>query len=181
MKDAGGNLFRSLLSRSNLLLIAFGCSALVIYRLSLRSQSADIRWFLKLAAIQCGLYLAAAWLTLKTKPGHSTLIIVIVFAALFRLSILFSPPYLSDDIYRYIWDGRVQAAGINPYRYIPADPALAHLRDDAIYPRINRRNYARTIYPPIAEAVYLLTTRVSESVTWMKATMVLFEGIAMWA
>jgi len=182
MRDSGGNIFRSLLSRSNLLFIAFGCSTFLIYRLSLRSQSAaDILWFLKLEAIQCGLYAAAAWLALKSKARHSTLIIIIVFAALFRLGILFSPPYLSDDIYRYIWDGRVQAAGINPYRYIPADPALSHLRDDTIYPRINRRDYARTIYPPVAEAVYFLTTRVSESVTWMKATIILFEGIAIWA
>src|SRR5207253_5010451 len=106
---------------------------------------------------------------------------MILFAVLFRLSLLFSAPYLSDDIYRYVWDGRVQAARINPYRYIPADPALAQLRDDKIYPRINRRDYAHTIYPPAAEAVYFLTTRISESVTWMKATMVLFEGIAVWA
>src|SRR6267378_3268258 len=100
---------------------------------------------------------------------------------LFRLSLLFSPPYLSDDIYRYIWDGRVQAAGINPYRYIPADSALAQLRDKEIYPQINRKDYARTIYPPAAEALFFLTTRISETVTWMKATMVLFEALAVWA
>ncbi len=88
---------------------------------------------------------------------------------------------MSDDIYRYVWDGRVQAAGINPYRYIPADAALAQLRDDKIYPRINRKDYARTIYPPAAEAVFFLTTRISESVTWMKATMVVFEVLAVWA
>src|SRR5439155_20082138 len=97
------------------------------------------------------------------------------------LSLLFSPPYLSDDIYRYVWDGRVQAAGINPYRYLPADSALAQLRDDKTYPRINRKDYARTIYPPVAEAIFFLTTRISETVTWMKATMVLFEALAGWA
>jgi len=118
---------------------------------------------------------------LRTQPSRSTFLTVIVFAALFRLSLLFAPPYLSDDIYRYVWDGRVQAAGINPYRYIPADPALAHLRDDQIYKRINRRDNAHTMYPPVAEGVWFLTTRVSESVTWMKATMIFFEGIAIWA
>ena len=51
---------------------------------------------------------------------------------LMRALLLFAPPH-STDIYRYIWDGRVQADGINPYRYVPADPALAHLRDAAIY------------------------------------------------
>jgi alpha-1,6-mannosyltransferase len=103
------------------------------------------------------------------------------FRCLFRLSLLFAPPYLSDDIFRYVWDGRVQAAGINPYRHIPADPVLADLRDDKIYPRINRRDYAATMYPPLAQFTYLLTTRISESVTWMKATMLLFEVVTIWA
>ena len=62
--------------------------------------------------------------------------------------VLFPPPFLSSDMYRYVWDGRVQVAGINPYRYVPADPALQSLRDDAIYPHINRADIARTIYPP---------------------------------
>jgi hypothetical protein len=58
---------------------------------------------------------------------------------------------------------------------------LKGLRDDAIYPKINRREFARTIYPPLAQAVYLATTRVSETVTWMKATMVGFEVLTMLA
>jgi hypothetical protein len=148
----------------------------------LRAHSSDdILWFLKLVLVQSLLFIAAAWVMLRSDSTRSTFLLVIVLAALFRLSLLFAPPYLSDDIYRYIWDGRVQAAGINPYRYIPADPALAHLRDDQIYPRINRREDAHTMYPPVAEGVWFLTTRVSESVTWMKATMTLFEGIAIWA
>jgi hypothetical protein len=58
---------------------------------------------------------------------------------------------------------------------------LADLRDDKIYPRINRRDYAATMYPPLAQFTYLLTTRISESVTWMKATMLLFEVVTIWA
>ncbi|HEY1795620.1 MAG TPA: glycosyltransferase family 87 protein [Stellaceae bacterium] len=82
---------------------------------------------------------------------------------------------MSSDVYRYVWDGRVEAAGINPYRYIPADPHLEALRDSAIYPNINRRNYAPTIYPPVAEAIFLSVTRASESETTIKAAMVGFE------
>ena len=43
-------------------------------------------------------------------------------------------PVLSDDLYRYAWDGQVQAAGTNPYRYPPADPALSGLRQDWLWP-----------------------------------------------
>ncbi len=163
-------------------LVAVGVTSLVLYRVGLRAEGTkDILWFLKLTTCQAILYLVASWVILRARPARSLFLIVILFAVLFRLSILFSPPYLSDDIYRYVWDGRVQAAGINPYRYIPADPSLAQLRDDKIYPKINRRDYATTIYPPLAEAIYFLATRISESVTWMKATMLGFEAIAIWA
>jgi alpha-1,6-mannosyltransferase len=182
MEGSRSKAVTSLLTRSNLLLIIFGCASLAIYLISLRAHSSnDILWLLKLVLIQVVLYGAVACLILRAQPTTPGFVTVIVFAALFRLSLLFAPPFLSDDIYRYVWDGRVQAAGINPYRHIPADPALANLRDDKIYPRINRRDYAPTIYPPLAQFIYFLTTRISESVTWMKATMLLFEVVTIWA
>ena len=159
-----------------------GVAMLVLYRVAVHSKGVtDIAWFLKLVVVQIVIYVAVAWLSLRSRDSRSLLVLGLVFAGLFRLSILFSPPYLSDDIYRYIWDGRVQFAGINPYRYIPADESLAELRDEKIYPNINRRDYAHTMYPPVAEAAFLLITRFSESVTWMKAAMVGFEAIAIWA
>jgi alpha-1,6-mannosyltransferase len=100
---------------------------------------------------------------------------VLAVAALLRLAVLLAPPYLSDDINRYLWDGRVEAAGINPYWYVPADPHLAALRDQTIFPNINRSDYARTIYPPVAEYVFFVGTRLGESLTAMKATMVTIE------
>lgn len=170
------------LNRTMIALSACGIAMLVLYRMGVRAKSTpDIVWFLKVVAVQTPIYLAAVWLSLRSLDSRAVLFAGLIFAVLFRLSIIFSTPYLSDDIYRYIWDGRVQAARINPYRYVPADEALAGLRDEKIYPHINRRDYAHTIYPPVAEAVYFLTTRISESVTWMKLTMVGFEAIAVWA
>jgi len=167
---------------ANLSFIAIGCLLIVLYRLGLRSRdAADILWFLKVVFVQCGVYLVAVWLIWRTRSSRSTLVLTLIFTTLFRLSILFAPPYLSDDIYRYIWDGRVQAAGINPYRYIPSEEALKNLRDEEIYPKMNRRDSAHTIYAPVAEVIFFLTTRVSESVTWMKTTMVLFEALGIWA
>jgi len=72
--------------------------------------------------------------------------IILLVAALLRAMTVVSPPICRPTVYRYVWDGRVQGAGINPYRYVPADDALASLRDDAIYPNINRSGYAHTIY-----------------------------------
>src|SRR5262249_9391532 len=63
----------------------------------------------------------------------------------------------------------------------PADAALSGLRDGAIYPYINRADYAPTIYPPAAQIVFFLITRVSESIVFLKAVMVGFEVLAAWA
>ncbi len=182
MSEQSRAAFRSVSTKSIVTLSVLGVAMVVLYRIAIHSKSvADIGWFLKLVVVQIVIYLAVAWLSLRGRDSRPLLVLGLIFAALFRLSIIFSPPYLSDDIYRYIWDGRVQAAGINPYRYIPADESLADLRDEKIYPNINRRDYAHTMYPPIAEGAFLLITRFSESVTWMKAAMVGFEAVAVWA
>ena len=163
-------------------LLLLGCVSVGLYRAGLSASGVSgIRFFMTVAFIQSAIYLLAAWIVIRSRASNSTLLIAVAFAVIFRLSILFAPPYLSDDIYRYVWDGRVQAAGINPYRYIPAAPELAHLRDESIYPKINRRDWAHTIYPPSAQVVFFLTTRISETVTWMKATMLLFELVTIWA
>ncbi|HEY1300331.1 MAG TPA: hypothetical protein VGF07_07530, partial [Stellaceae bacterium] len=103
---------------------------------------------------------------------------VLGVAVLLRLGALPAPAFLSTDIYRYVWDGRVAAAGINPYRYVPNDPQLAALRDAAVYPRINRANYAPTIYPPMAQMLFLLADRLGGTVATMKGVLVAAEAIA---
>jgi hypothetical protein len=131
--------------------------------------------FVELGAVSLTLYLAAVWLvTHRVAPRHGVWMVLAV-AAVLRLPLIVSPSFLSTDLYRYIWDGRVQAAGINPYRYLPADPALASLRDDTVYPRINRAEYAKTIYAPAAELVFAAVGFVWSSVPGLKAAVVGFE------
>jgi len=158
-----------------------GCILLALNLAGSHQQRQDhLSAFIAIALVQGAVYLIAAWMVFRERQPPGSLAIILVFAALLRLTVLFAPPYLSTDIYRYIWDGRVQAAGINPYRFVPADPSLQSLRDGDIYSRINRRDYAHTIYPPLAQALFLGITRVSESVIWMKACMVAFEALAVW-
>ncbi|WP_375462603.1 glycosyltransferase 87 family protein [uncultured Methylobacterium sp.] len=134
--------------------------------------------FVAVLALGVALYLAAIRLVLRADLPRSALWLVLGLAVLMRMALLPSLPFLSSDIYRYVWDGQVQAAGINPYRYLPVDPALEHLRDPAVFPLINRATYARTIYPPAAEAVFGLVGRASASVTGMKVAMLGFEVVA---
>lgn len=123
--------------------------------------------------------LAAWWASRSdgTINDRMALKIIIIAAVAMRVVMLFADPYLSSDLYRYIWDGRVAAHGINPYRYLPSAPELATLRDVAIYPSINRADYAPTIYPPVAQLLFWLITRASESTFAMKLGMVFFEAM----
>jgi hypothetical protein len=132
-----------------------------------------------LAALAIGqglLVLAALGVALGCPPRPALAVIAVVAVAL-RLALLPVAPHLSTDAYRYVWDGRVQAAGINPYAHIPADPALSALRDAAIFPNINRADYAPTIYPPAAQILFQLVARISDSLLAMRLAFVLCEGV----
>jgi hypothetical protein len=108
------------------------------------------------AAVAAGLALwglAGAWVVVRRPRGRAVLIVVLLVALGARLVLVPNPPDLSGDINRYVWDGRVQAAGINPYRYAPDDPRLAALRDPVVHPKINHIDDP-TIYPPVAQGVF---------------------------
>jgi len=122
-------------------------------------------------------FVFAVWWTFQRKKfPRNTLLIILIGGALFRLILVpLDPPRLSTDIYRYIWDGRLQGAGINPYFYLPVDPRLAGLRDESIYPHINRKEYAYTIYPPVAQIFFFVATRVTQSIPGFKGLLVLVD------
>jgi alpha-1,6-mannosyltransferase len=129
------------------------------------------------------IYGVAAWCLFKGtlhRPGAEgkALAAILVVAALLRGIALFSPQVLSTDAYRYVWDGRVQAAHLDPYRYIPDDPALMSLRDTSIYPNINRADYAHTIYPPTAQLAFFAIERITDGIPAMKLGMLVFDGIS---
>lgn len=100
---------------------------------------------------------------------------VFAVALALRLASLAGQPILSDDLYRYSWDGRVQLSGTDPYRYTPSSTHLAHLREDWLWPdaegcaelqrpegcsRINRVT-VHTIYPPVAQAWFTVVYRAA--------------------
>ena len=63
----------------------------------------------------------------------------------------------------------------------PADPALAFLRDTAIYPLINRAGYAHTAYPPFAQMFFLLATRAGDTLAAMRLSIVACEAATVFA
>ena len=134
--------------------------------------------FVAVCLVAGGVYLLAVRLVLRTLPTRRTLWLVLGVALLMRAIVLPGPAFLSNDINRYVWDGRVQAAGINPYRYRPADPELAALRDATVFPFINRADTALTIYPPAAQALFLLVQEIHSGVFGIKCAMVGAELVA---
>ena len=130
-----------------------------------------------LAVILWAVFAAGAWLVLRL-PGRWAVALIVIGGIAVQLAALTAGPQGSDDLYRYIWDGRVQAAGIDPYQYAPAAPQLASLRDPFLWgahtphcvpaglrlenstqlatpgcTRINRP-IVHTIYPPVAEGYF---------------------------
>jgi alpha-1,6-mannosyltransferase len=112
---------------------------------------------------------------LLSTPGFPNRVIVIglVLAALWHVPFLLTPPGLDDDIHRYIWDGRVQRLGYNPYIVVPSDPALAALHT-AETRTLNNPNLP-TPYPAGAELFFRAVTAIHESVFALKAAFVVCD------
>lgn len=133
---------------------------LVAYRLSDRPFAAGS--FLGLFAALGGLYLLACWLVLRAPerlPRRRALLTIAAFGLLYRLCFFPVAPTLSDDFYRYVWDGFIQGRGYSPYRYPPQATELAPLRDDDYWPKINRKEQT-SAYPPVAELAFRALARV---------------------
>ena len=126
-------------------------------------------WRLLALVGACWLVFGAAAAALLRTPVRTAVPLLVVGAVALQVLAVQVAPRTTDDYFRYAWDGRVQAAGIDPYRYAPVDPALAGLRDDWLFPpsappcavdvrACTRMNHPTvpTIYPPVAQAAFWL-------------------------
>lgn len=96
-----------------------------------------------------GLAVLLAWRRGALPPGP-----IWAWALAVRLPLLLCAPTLSDDVWRYVWEGEVWRAGFSPFAHAPDDPALAHLRD-AAWANVNHRAVP-SVYPPLAQALFVL-------------------------
>jgi len=96
-------------------------------------------------------------------------------AILLRFSLLFGLPNLSDDLYRFIWDGRLLHNGINPFDHLPnyylQQATLPEGINPALYNQLNSPEYY-TIYPPLAQLSFYLAT-------WLFPNSILGSAIVM--
>lgn len=110
-------------------------------------------------AIVCGLLatIAYAMLVYRVQRGEGSLRAMVLCGLAARLALLVPAEGLSDDLYRYVWEGRLVAAGENPYFHAPADPVLAAWRDGVIWPRVTHPDVPAA-YPPLAQAFFAAVT-----------------------
>jgi alpha-1,6-mannosyltransferase len=108
-------------------------------------------------------------------PSFPTRVIVIglALAAVWHLLFLFKPPGSDDDIHRYIWDGRVQRLGYDPYTAVPSDPALARLHTPET--RTLNNPDLPSPYPPGAELFFRAITAIHESAFALKVAFVICD------
>lgn len=155
------------------------------------TQAEQIPTVILLYVAVSSLYLVAAWFSLQqTVFSHWELALILLCALGFRATIWPAWPSLSDDIYRYRWEGGLQAAGGDPYQTRPLDPAWRHLRD-AAYPGVVLKDF-KAAYGPLIEQEELWTYRLAARITpdplrqvfWFKLPAALFDlGLiaALWA
>lgn len=107
-------------------------------------------------------FLLYGWVAARAKEGRLRFWIGV--AVLLRIVLLFAMPALSDDIYRFVWDGRLLAHGYNPFDHLPsyyleAGIAVPGITED-LYRQLNSPEYF-TIYPPVAQATFALAAWLS--------------------
>src|SRR5947209_3538744 len=97
----------------------------------------------------------------------------LILAALWHLQLLRMPAGPDDDIHRYVWDGRLQRLGFNPYIVVPSDPAVQRLHT-AETSNLNNPDLPSP-YPPGAQLFFRAVTALHESVTAMKVALVICD------
>jgi len=118
---------------------------------------AESLWLLSIIAVWLAAY---AWVC--RAATHHTLRFWLCAALALRLILFFSWPTLSDDFYRFIWDGRLWLAGQHPFLKVPADfltdglPGL----DADLFTQLNSKHYF-TVYPPVAQLFFVLSAWLS--------------------
>src|SRR3989304_11154 len=102
--------------------------------------------------------------------------IILVFSLIFRLTLLPATP--SNDIFRYLWEGKIQLHGINPYSQPPVSLNLEHLRDN-FFSGISHKHLT-AIYPPLTLMVFAIADFISHSFVSIKSAFLLFVMLALY-
>lgn len=145
--------------------------------------------YVALSMVHAAIFAVVAAAVLMRPPRASDLLVILAVAIALRAMAVTTAPGLTTDAFRYVWDGRLSLAGISPYLYVPADDRLAQFRDAAIFPHLNQKETAFTIYPPAAQMAFaagawldrVVGTATDAGHNGMKLVMLICEAVIVWA
>ncbi len=143
--------------------------------------------FMILMPLYAMAFVAYIFILTRTRQDATVRKVLLVAIGL-RIVLVFSFPNLSDDIYRFLWDGHCTLNGISPLSYLPSeimsDPQLRDPYFAELYQFLNSPDYY-TVYPPVSQAVFIMGTlndawSMESSVLVIKSTLLVFELGLIW-
>ena len=143
-----------------------------------------------LTGLLTGLFLGYGWIMREREESESDADrFLFASAILFRLLPLFAIPQLSDDMYRFVWDGRLLVHGYNPYLYLPnqllnSPTAAVCGLDETLFRKLNSPSYF-TVYPPFNQALFGVAAWLSGgsllwNIVWLRVPIILSEIGSLW-
>src|SRR6266568_2853780 len=155
----------------------YGLGAILLVALTISSRNfsriGEPSFFIPLAVAGVAYLLAIRELLSTPEFPKRVIVYGLVLSALWHFQFLRMPPGLDDDIHRYVWDGRVQRLGYNPYVVVPSDPALAGLHTSET--RSLNNPEVPSPYPAGAQLFFRAVTSIQESTFALKVAFVLCD------
>jgi len=122
-------------------------------------------------------YFIIVYYSLKIKSSTTKdLIYLLMIGFIIRIILIPTDPILSDDVYRYLWDGKVFYNGFNPFSHAPASINLEYLKDATIYPFVNFPEIP-TVYAPFSQIIFAISYILGYNVIVWKLILLFFECI----
>ncbi len=155
----------------------YGLGAILLVALTICSRNfsrtGEPSFFIPLAVAAVAYLLAIRELFSTPEFPKRVIVFGLALSALWHFQFLRMPPGLDDDIHRYVWDGRVQRLGYNPYIVVPSDPALASLHTSET--RTLNNPEVPSPYPAGAQLFFRAVTSIHESTFALKVAFVLCD------
>lgn len=135
-------------------------------------------FFVALAFV-AGAYVAALLIVVTGPPATwRGVLIVLGIALAMRVPLATAPVGAQSDMFRYLWDARLQRAGLNPYDVVPGDPAVGNLHTAST--RKMNNSSVPSPYPPAAQLFFRIATAAGESVYAVRATVIMCDALVAW-
>jgi SAM-dependent methyltransferase len=118
--------------------------------ISYSAGSPEYRGLFVVSVLGTGPVLVLLW-----KRDRLSIRAILLTALVIRLVVFPLLPSLSDDVFRYIWDGILVSGGKNPYQFIPSDPSLHDLQVNPLFQHLNSSGFY-SVYPPLSQYLFAL-------------------------